>query len=129
MYIGCEVSLNLIVTTTAQKILDTSVDMAAPATPMPKPNIRIAFPPILRKLDIIDIVIGVLLFFCALIIDAPASYRPIKGKDNSVYRKYTLELLITSASTEPNINLSIGTLNTRHMVEIDTESSVITRNT
>ena len=84
----CDGFLNLIITTTAQKTLDASVDSAAPATPMPSPNIRIALPPILRKLDIIDIVIGLLLSFWALIMDAPASYRPMNGNDNRVKRKY-----------------------------------------
>jgi hypothetical protein len=80
-------------------------------------------------LDIIDIVIGLLLSFWALIMDAPASYRPMNGNDNRVKRKYAWESAITSASTEPKMNLSIGTRRMRHIADMKTDSTVMTRNT
>ena len=76
-----------------------------------------------------DIVIGLLLSFCALIMDAPASYRPMNGNDNRVKRKYACESAITSASTEPKMNLSIGTRRTRHIADMKNDSTVMTRNT
>jgi len=46
--------------TTIQKILDTSVEIAAPATPILSPNISIALPVTLIRLEIIETTIGYL---------------------------------------------------------------------
>lgn len=61
------------ITTIAQNIRDTRVEIAAPSTPMPKPKIRIVLPPIFIKFEITDMTIGLRLLFCARIMDAPAS--------------------------------------------------------
>ena len=47
---------------TAQKTLETSVEIAAPATPRLHPKIRIAFPRMFNTFEIIDIFIGNLEF-------------------------------------------------------------------
>ena len=61
--------------------------MAAPATPMLRTKMSSAFPPMFKKLEITEITIGLLLSFWALIMEAPASYKPINGNDNRVNRK------------------------------------------
>ena len=60
-------------TTTAQKIREIKVEIAAPSTPIWKPKIRMAFPPMFIKLEITEITIGLRLLFCARRMDAPAS--------------------------------------------------------
>ena len=82
-----ELSSGCRITTIAQKIRETRVEIAAPATPMPKTKIRIAFPPIFKKLERMEIVIGPLVLFCARKMEAPASYRPMNGNDKSVKKK------------------------------------------
>ena len=51
---------NAINITTIQNTLDTSVDIAAPATPILNTNIRIAFPHTFITLEITDTIIGYL---------------------------------------------------------------------
>ena len=75
------------ITTMAQKIRDTRVDIAAPSTPMPSTKIKIAFPPMFIKLEITEMIIGLRLLFWERIIEAPASYSPINGNDNRVKKK------------------------------------------
>ena len=70
--------------TTAQKIREIKVASAAPATPIWKPQIIIAFPTIFITFDTIEMSIGSLVFSCALKIDAAASYAAINGNDNAV---------------------------------------------
>ena len=95
-------------TTIAQKILEISVDSAAPATPIWKPKIRIAFPTIFIILEITEMVIGSLVFSCARNTEDPALKAAINGNERAVYRKYISELIITSASTFPKIRCNSG---------------------
>ena len=57
----------------AQKMRETSVEIAAPATPIPTPQINTAFPKIFMKLEMTDIIIGHFVLLCDRKMDAPAS--------------------------------------------------------
>ena len=57
----------------AQKIRDSKVEIAAPATPMPTPQIRIALPKMFMKFEITEMIIGQRVLFWARKMEAPAS--------------------------------------------------------
>ena len=53
--------------------------MAAPATPCPRISTRMIFPITFAMFAIRDMAMGKPVFFCALKMEEPASYRAING--------------------------------------------------
>ena len=104
--------------TTAQNILDISVESAAPATPIFMPNMNMAFPTIFIQLDIIETVIGSLELPDERKRAADALYRPMNGNDRPVISIYTRAFSMTSASTLPNMSDKSGARNITHIAEI-----------
>ena len=68
----------------AAAMRDSRVEIAAPATPRPKPQIRIALPMIFMILVRIVTVMGRRLLFWARNTEEPESNRAIKGKEREV---------------------------------------------
>ena len=113
----------------AQNILDANVASAAPATPRCNPQISKAFPAIFIPLEIVEITIGVLVFFWARKILEPALYRAINGKDNAIKKKYIWAAAITPGSIEPKITRNNGFRNTIHNIVSVTEIKVTVKTT
>ena len=87
---------------TAEMTRETSVEVAAPATPMSKPKIRMALPPTLMAFIIMERYIGTLELPIVRNTAAPALYRAIKGMEAETMRRYVLDASITFASMAPN---------------------------
>jgi hypothetical protein len=73
--------------TTIQRILENSVEMAAPATPILKPKIKIALPTIFTQFEITEIFIGNFALPPALKKAEPALKRARNGNDIAVIKK------------------------------------------